>query len=82
MSESNEIQQQWHMKKEINIAHLLSTGAMLIAGMMYLTGLDVRITTNETDIKHGQEMRKEDQRRSEKQFDVINKKLDRLLEKQ
>lgn len=80
MPESNE-QQQWHMKKEINIAHLLSTAAMLIAGMSYLTGLSERISTNELDIKHAQQMRIEDQRRVEKQFDVINKKLDRLLEK-
>lgn len=73
--------EQWHMKKEINIAHIISTVVLLVSGLWYLNGLDKRISANTQSIEYVQSLRDEDQRRVEKQLDSINKKLDRLLEK-
>ena len=84
--------EQWHMKKEINIAHVIITVSMVITTMWFFADLDKRITGNTKDIAHVQEQRTEDSRRMkvqrdednkriEKQFDKINTKLDRLLAK-
>jgi hypothetical protein len=73
--------EQWHMKKEINIAHIISTVVLLVSGLWYLNGLDKRISANTQSIEYVQSLGDGDQRRVEKQLDSINKKLDRLLEK-
>jgi peptidoglycan hydrolase CwlO-like protein len=73
--------EQWHMKKEVNLVHIISTIGLLVSSMWYLSGLDKRISANEQSIEHVQSQRTEDQKRVEKQLDKINGKLDRLLEK-
>ena len=73
-------QNQWHMKKEFNLAHIITTVALFFSGMLYLGNLDKRIATNEQSIQYVQTLRTEDQKRVEKHLDSINKKLDRLLE--
>ena len=74
-------QDRWHMKKEFNIAHILTTVTLFIVCMAYLNGMDKRIDANSQTIKFVQEQRGEAQKRVEKQLNRINEKLDRLLEK-
>ncbi|MDK1289793.1 hypothetical protein [Pseudoalteromonas umbrosa] len=71
--------EQWHMKKEINIAHIITTVALIVSGLTFLSDMDKRITTNTTQIVHIQEQRKEDLRRLEKRLDSIERKLDELI---
>ncbi|AZZ99114.1 hypothetical protein CWB99_06590 [Pseudoalteromonas rubra] len=70
---------QWQMKKELNLAHILTTIALLVSGILYLNDLDKRITTNSQELAHLKQIRKEDQKRIEKRLDSIDKKLDALL---
>ena len=77
----NQHKEQWHMKKEINLAHVIVTVSMVITMMWFFADLDKRISGNAKDIAHVQEQRDEDNRRIEKQLDKINLKLDRLLAK-
>ncbi len=74
-------QEQWHMKKEINLAHVITTVALVVSGFWYFGDLDKRIASNKQEIKHVKMLRQEDQARIEKQLDSINLKLDKLLEK-
>jgi hypothetical protein len=78
----------WHLKKEINLAHVIITLSMVVTTLMFAADLDKRIESNKKDIGHNQAQRIEDQRRSRqdqdriyKQLDNVNAKLDRLLAK-
>lgn len=70
---------QWHMKKEINVAHIITTITLLVSCLWFLSDMDKRITTNTTQIVHIQEQRKEDLARVEKRLDSIERKLDKLI---
>lgn len=72
-------EQHWHLKKEINIAHVMTTLTLIIACMIYFVDLDKQISSNTLLIKYVTELRKEDQGRIEKRLDVIDRKLDKLL---
>jgi hypothetical protein len=72
---------QWHLKKEVNITHLFATVGFVISAFVYSSALDKRIQTNEQDINYLKSQRAEDIKRSEKQFDTINSKLDEVLSK-
>nr|WP_211091556.1 MULTISPECIES: hypothetical protein [Pseudoalteromonas] len=67
------------MKKELNLAHILTTIVLLVSSIIYLGDLDKRITTNSQALDHLKQIRKEDQKRIEKRLDSIDKKLDTLL---
>lgn len=69
----------WHLKKEVNITHIFATIGLVVAAFTYSTALDKRIQANEQEILFIKAQRVEDVKRSEKQFDTINKKLDELL---
>lgn len=72
--------EQWHMKREINLVHIITTVTVLVSGLWYVSDLDKRIAANAQAIEYVQSQRSEDQKRVEKHLDSINKKLDRLLE--
>ncbi|CAH9054882.1 hypothetical protein PSECIP111951_01129 [Pseudoalteromonas holothuriae] len=69
----------WQMKKELNLAHIITTVTLLVSGILYLGDLDKRITTNSQALNHLKQIRNEDQKRIEKRLDSIDKKLDTLL---
>ena len=71
----------WHMKKEVNVAHVITTLSLFVGGFWFLSGLDKRIEVNTKDIIYIQQQRAEDVKRQEKQFDRINSKLDKILAK-
>ena len=70
---------EWHLKKEVNITHLIATFGFIISAFVYSSTLDKRIQMNEQDISFIKSQRLEDVKRSEKQFDTIDRKLDELL---
>jgi len=72
-------EEHWHLKKELNLAHIITTVTLLVTGILYLSGLDKRINTNSQEIQHMKQIRNEDQKRIEKRLDSIDKKLDTLL---
>ncbi|WP_368659785.1 hypothetical protein [Pseudoalteromonas sp. McH1-7] len=73
------INNSWHMKKEINVAHIITTVALVVSGLWVLSDMDKRIAVNAQSISHVQAQRVEDQKRIEKRLDSIDKKLDELL---
>lgn len=71
----------WHLKKEVNLTHIISTAIVTISGFWFVSSIDKRVDLNSVEILHVKKIREEDKDRSMKQFDKINAKLDRLLEK-
>lgn len=74
-------EEQWHLKREVNITHIVATMGLVISAFMYSSALDKRIQANEQDIVYLKFQRAEDIERTEKQFDTINAKLDEVLSK-
>lgn len=81
MPDNNQQQETWHMKKEVNVAHVITTVAMVVSCFWFFSDLDKRIATNKTELIHVKQQRGEDQKRVEKRLDSMDRKLDRLLEK-
>ena len=79
----------WHLDKGVNIAHILTTVALVIGALLYVTDQDKRISNLELNYDHLKAARVEDQARADRKFDelktdlrTINAKLDRLIESQ
>lgn len=82
--------EQWHIKKEVSVSHIISTLVITIAGFWFMAGMDKRIDANDSnlnnfkaihaiDINAVKTARSQDMARVEKQFDRINHKLDQII---
>jgi hypothetical protein len=87
-TDQQQAREQWHMKKEINLAHVIVTVSMVITMMLFFADLDKRIDGNSKDLDHVKVQRVEDQKRQRedqgrlyKQLDNLNAKIDKLLAK-
>lgn len=76
----------WHLRKEVNVSHILTT-IMLVAGLItWGNKMDVRVSVLE-DFRKEQALRDERQEvvlrdtvlRIEKSIDKLNEKLDKLI---
>ena len=78
----------WHLRKELNVGHLLTT-AVLAGGLVtWGSGIDSRVTTVEVEIEHvkaAQALQREDQRRAMTdvigELRAIRERIDQLAEK-
>lgn len=77
----------WHIDKGVGVAHIITTGMLIVTALWYLAGQDRRIAILEMGQSHLQQSRINDQSRTEKKFDdlktdlrLINGKLDRIIE--
>lgn len=77
----------WHIDKGIGVAHIITTGMLIVTALWYLAGQDRRISLLEQGVDHLKQARISDQHRTEKTLDelktdlrLINSKLDRLIE--
>jgi len=74
-------QQHWHLKKEINLAHVITTVGLVVSVFVWVGDLDKRITTNAQLIAFMQQQQDKDTKRVERRLQNIESKLDKLLEK-
>jgi uncharacterized coiled-coil protein SlyX len=80
--------QGWHMKREIQLGHVLTTISLVLTGLFFITKMDQRITLLEDKVM-GQRERDASQdkqladtlSRIQAQFDHLDAKLDRLIER-
>jgi hypothetical protein len=80
-TDQQQSREQWHMKKEINLAHVIVTVSMIVTMMLFFADLDKRIDGNTKDLQHAQIQRLEDQKRSRADQNRIYQKLDNLSTK-
>ena len=67
----------WHLDKRLNIGHILTTLALVIAAFSYTSGIDKRVTVVEVQVKNQELVN----RQTTSQLEQINDKLDRLIER-
>jgi uncharacterized membrane protein YukC len=77
MAAHDELNNQWHLKKEIQIGQILSVLVMSITGLFYITKMDQRIAIVETQLA----AQKDHNGQVEKTLDKLDSKLDRLIER-
>lgn len=75
----NEPQQseRWHLKKEIQLGHLITTITVAISAIMYINKIDQRVTVVEVQVA----AQRDTSGVFRAQLDKINDKLDRLIER-
>ncbi len=87
-----QIQQNWHMKKEFNLVHVIMTLALAFSFTTFIFNFDKRIDGNSLEVNHIKErhdldikamksQRMEDQQRIEKSLSSIDQKLDKIDDK-
>ena len=77
MSDSSGPVERWHMKKEIQLGHLITTFTVAIASVMYISKIEQRVAIMETQMIS----QRESSQLLRGQLEKINDKLDRLIER-
>ena len=70
-------QQGWHLKKEIQLGHLITTLTVAISAIVYVNKIEQRVAVVESQMLY----QKETSSVLRSQLDRINDKLDRLIER-
>lgn len=69
--------QGWHLKKEIQLGHLITTVTVAISAIVYVNKIEQRVAVVESQVN----FQKETAGVLRAQLDRINDKLDRLIER-
>ena len=88
MEETNSQTHRWHLKKEIQLGHLITTITVAISAVIYVQRMEQRLIVLENEMVH-QRARDEQQDKTQvagaldtqKRLDRIEEKLDRMLER-
>ena len=67
----------WHLKKEIQLGHLITTFTVAIAAVLYINKIDQRVSVLEVQVS----AQRDAATLLRGQLDKINDKLDRLIER-
>ncbi len=77
MSEQSNTPSGWHLKKEIQLGHLITTATVAISAIVYVNKIEQRVAVVESQLLY----QKETATVLRSQLDRINDKLDRLIER-
>ena len=64
-------QQTWHIKKQIDLAHITTTLVLIVGGVLFVSEMDKRIDRNTQNLEHVKQLRSEDLKRIDKRLDTI-----------
>lgn len=71
----------WHLKREIQLGHLLTTLGLTITAMTYVTKMDSRILLLEQQVAVQRERDERQDRKNEEALATVNKTLERVNDK-
>lgn len=81
--------ERWHLKKEIQLGHLITTATVAVSAILYIAKVEQRVAVIETQIvaqherdKVLEERNSEAMRVTREQLNRIDSKIDRLVESQ
>ena len=74
---TNQEPQGWHLKKEIQLGHLITTITVAVAAVVYINKIEQRVAVIESQVIY----QKETADVLRNQLEKINDKLDRLIER-
>ena len=77
MSEQSTTVNGWHLKKEIQLGHLITTATVAISAIVYVNKIEQRVAVVESQVIY----QKETADVLRNQLEKINDKLDRLIER-
>lgn len=69
--------ERWHLKKEIQLGHLITTFTVAVSAVVYISKIEQRVAVVESQMV----MQRESSSILRQQLDKINDKLDRLIER-
>ena len=72
-----ELQERWHLKKEIQLGHLLTTFTVAMSAVVYINKIEQRVAVIESQMVS----QRESSAILRSQLEKINDKLDRLIER-
>ena len=76
MAEPKETER-WHLKKEIQLGHLITTFAVAISAVLYINKIEQRLSVVETQVL----AQRESSALLRQQLERMDAKLDRLIER-
>lgn len=76
------VDEHWHLDKKVNVGHILTTIALLLAGIAVLHGIDNRLTALEVRVEETTRQNMEYQRQTTDALVRIEAKLDRAIERE
>ena len=75
--QTNQEPQRWHLKKEIQLGHLITTITVAVSAVFYINKIEQRVAVVESQVIY----QKETADVLRNQLEKINDKLDRLIER-
>ncbi len=75
--QTNQEPQRWHLKKEIQLGHLITTITVAVSAVFYINKIEQRVAVVESQVIY----QKETADVLRNQLEKINEKLDRLIER-
>ncbi len=70
----------WHLSKAISLSHLATTFALILAGVIYITGIDKDVAVLEANIANMQKQIIQIETDNKAMFEKIDKKLDQMID--
>lgn len=72
----------WHLRKEINVGHMISTIMLMVAAFTWSSNIDKRVTVLETRQEQQSQQTTEMRAELRTELRTLNDKLDKLIERE
>ncbi len=69
----------WHLSKAISVSHLATTFALILAGVIYITGIEKDVAVLEANLSNLQTQIIQIEQDNRAMFEKIDKKLDQMI---
>ena len=69
----------WHLSKAISVSHLATTFALILAGVIYITGIEKDVAVLEANLANLQTQIIQIEQDNRAMFEKIDKKLDQMI---
>ena len=71
--------EKWHLSKAISISHLATTGALVLAAIIYVTGIEKDVAVLQANQENMQKQIMTIQQDNKEMFAKIDAKLDQMI---
>ena len=72
--------EKWHLSRAISISHLATTFALILAGVIYITGIEKDVAVLEANLSNLQTQIIQIETDNKAMFEKIDNKLDMMIE--
>ena len=70
----------WHLSKAISLSHLATTFALILAGVIYITGIEKDVAVLQANLTNLQAQIIQIETDNKAMFEKIDKKLDQMID--